>query len=93
MFILPLDGASVSCIAKQAACQSYLTAYFLNDSPFAFKAARSFGIELGHIPCSSEISATVCFDSVFSVVIFAFSNARSAGAESVVGSPPAAFFL
>jgi hypothetical protein len=62
-----------------------------NDNPSLARAASSFGIELGPIPCSARMSFTVRLESAVRVVIPSFSRARLAGALSSARNPAAGF--
>jgi hypothetical protein len=46
------------------------------------RVSRNFGIVVLPIPCSFKISSSLYLESSFNVVMWAFSSARRAGAES-----------
>lgn len=54
----------------------------MNDSPSSSRAFFNTGMAVFPIPCNLNVSSSEYFESCFSVLIPAFSNARLAGAYS-----------
>lgn len=66
--------------------------FLLNESPWDFKTFRSFGMELGPIPCKVNSCSTVYFESCSGVLIPAFSIALLAGAATLESISSTGFF-
>jgi hypothetical protein len=58
---------------------AFFGGYFLNFNPFDFRAARSLGIVLGPMPCSSKISASLNFDSLDACHLISQPGSEQAG--------------
>jgi hypothetical protein len=66
---------------------------FLKTNPLPFNTFRSFGIELGPIPCNFNNCVVVNSESFTRLLIPAFSSARLAGADTTERNSSSGFFM